>query len=161
MRDDTSVFFFSLRYCCYCSFFEVKCANLITSVLLIAEFTSRSGLHQSEVHAGNHPGTGCGHGFQVRGDNVFGEGTLNPRLYLKDGNRHHSSSICSSPNFMPQVENFGCFFSLFLNITSKWWISLKNACSYYSDLICYTLKYTSLCHVLYSKSISLKPNKTE
>uniref|UniRef100_A0AAX7ULU0 Myelin regulatory factor n=1 Tax=Astatotilapia calliptera TaxID=8154 RepID=A0AAX7ULU0_ASTCA len=88
-------------------------------------------------------------------------GTLNPRLYLKDGNRHHSSSICSSPNFMPQVENFGCFFPLFLNITSKWWISLKNACSYYSDLIRYTLKYTSLCHVFYSKSISLKPNKTE
>lgn len=91
-------------------FFEVKCANLITCDLLIAEFTSRSGLHQSEVHAGNHPGTGCGHGFQVRGDNVFGEGTLNPRLYIKDGHRRHSSSICLSPNFMPEVEHFGCFF---------------------------------------------------
>lgn len=33
---------------------------------LISEFTSGSRLHQSEIHAGDHPGTGHCHGLQVR-----------------------------------------------------------------------------------------------
>lgn len=44
--------------CCVCAW-----ASCISS---IAEFTSRSGLHQSEVHAGNHPRPRHCHGLQVQ-----------------------------------------------------------------------------------------------